>query len=849
MKKRLASLIIAGCICLSGAYSGTLCERPAHALQIIASVTKITIKKDVIAIGEKVQLELEWSTGAKQELFYKSSDEGILTVDSNGVVTGISDGTATVTVSHSNMGTDKTIDITVSHDAEISITYNTSELELGTKLKKYDTLHYDGKSKGYAANIINTKGNYDPAYISIADYVLPFDAEIVGIDGLYIYIAPQIDGITYLDGRTLSVGDTIDRNTHLLCYDYHINRMVLPVFLPEYYGKYIGDGTKKVKDIDHEKKTLTLESVENEISDAIPEWVPKNYSQAVELYNKYGSTHIEKDSKGIDTVCILIPENPSSVLKYEYEVSDSSVNEIYHNVFSDTQADYKFEIIVINDTRETPSKFDVSYKYNSYLQWVYSFSNNGSGKLTETDILSWAPDCITEFNNFEEKYGTVSIINGYVAFCEKWDNGANYGWNWTQTGNGKLTKCFGFSCNEMYIKNSTDKTEYCFNLCRPEMDGIVNMQWSYGRFNETPIEVIERNYEVSNNCSVLKEISNNIIKGDVNADGSFTVADIVMLQKWLLGVPDVTLFNWSSADLCEDGELNVFDLCMMKRELISQMQFDDTPVLFIDDYRISESLNGWKGESYERVITADGNRYSSPLCRCVFSSLEEHLNHIKSEGEKEEYISFKDEVVLRMISDFSKNASKYKDSKMINLKFGVEDYGQTKLSVLYKDENGNMQSLELYRFGEESAWLDNAEVQEFVKLLIEKEYIPDSDFLAYMLSNSEQSEISSDMFKLKSRYIEYGLGDTTVELNLRAFELPESCYVEEVNLYDDENHFIGTMSPCMDADIWDYLVDCHFTEECQKTFYTLTTIRCGETALPEPVRSECTVYFRNTPAP
>ena len=70
----------------------------------------------------------------------------------------------------------------------------------------------------------------------------------------YIYIAPQIDGITYLDGRTLSVGDTIDRNTHLLCYDYHINKMVFPVFLPKYYGEYVGDGTIKVKDINHEKK-------------------------------------------------------------------------------------------------------------------------------------------------------------------------------------------------------------------------------------------------------------------------------------------------------------------------------------------------------------------------------------------------------------------------------------------------------------------------------------------------------------------------------------------------------------------------------------------------------------------
>ena len=60
--------------------------------------------------------------------------------------------------------------------------------------------------------------------------------------------------------------------------------------------------------------------------------------------------------------------------------------------------------------------------------------------------------------------------------------------------------------------------------------------------------------------------------GDINDDGSFNVADIVMFQKWLLGVSDVTLPNWKAADFCEDGKLNVLDLCMMKRKLVENMQ-------------------------------------------------------------------------------------------------------------------------------------------------------------------------------------------------------------------------------------------------------------------------------------
>jgi arabinoxylan arabinofuranohydrolase len=57
--------------------------------------------------------------------------------------------------------------------------------------------------------------------------------------------------------------------------------------------------------------------------------------------------------------------------------------------------------------------------------------------------------------------------------------------------------------------------------------------------------------------------------GDVNADGKFDIADVVLLQKWLLAVPDTKLADWKAADLYDDNRLDVFDLCMMKRKLIS----------------------------------------------------------------------------------------------------------------------------------------------------------------------------------------------------------------------------------------------------------------------------------------
>ncbi len=65
------------------------------------------------------------------------------------------------------------------------------------------------------------------------------------------------------------------------------------------------------------------------------------------------------------------------------------------------------------------------------------------------------------------------------------------------------------------------------------------------------------------------EAANEVITGDVNADGEFNVADVVLFQKWLLAAPDTHLANWKAADYCADDNLNAFDLCMMKRALLS----------------------------------------------------------------------------------------------------------------------------------------------------------------------------------------------------------------------------------------------------------------------------------------
>lgn len=74
-------------------------------------------------------------------------------------------------------------------------------------------------------------------------------------------------------------------------------------------------------------------------------------------------------------------------------------------------------------------------------------------------------------------------------------------------------------------------------------------------------------------CSMevsAKETADESVSGDINSDGKFNIADVIVLQNWLLRKPENNIKDWQNADLCQDNVLDVFDLCMMKQKLISQ---------------------------------------------------------------------------------------------------------------------------------------------------------------------------------------------------------------------------------------------------------------------------------------
>jgi len=587
---------MAGCICCSSTVMLSSAEIPSQALSIIASVTKVSVFKDTIGVGETAQLELEWSTGAKQELFYSSSDESVATVDQNGLITGISDGTAVITVSHSDVavGKDQTITITVSNDVEKSTVYNTSELTLGTKLHKYDTLHYDQKNIGNCANIVNTNGDYDLAFIGENDYVLPFDAELVGIDGLVIYLAPDIDGINYLDGRTLNVGDKIDTSTHLLCYDYCINNRILPVFLPKYYEKYIGSGEITVKEIDHESKTITLESTESTIQYGIgisqaPEKTDYQIGEELDLSGLRLNGSYTETIDGEELVGCIMDESYQELLERNVPITidssefDNTQAGTYHIYVIYGNAKDSFTVTVSNEKFEEETFFVVvGTYYGEYIQLRYFYpSPKVSGKFA-ADKVVWKKS----FSDYNYAYGDILIAENDVSLTQIYDAPDNPAYAMSSyfelDGTQELTK-IGNCADLMDGKNLTviDRTYDGSAHYSVRLSDENNVEYRYGLNSFSSvlgIDVLDSEigdvytfaFYHDNIIVPLSKQENTTIQGDVSGDGTFGVSDVILFQKWLLGVHDTHLTNWKAADFYADNKLNVFDLCLMKKALIEK---------------------------------------------------------------------------------------------------------------------------------------------------------------------------------------------------------------------------------------------------------------------------------------
>lgn len=80
-------------------------------------------------------------------------------------------------------------------------------------------------------------------------------------------------------------------------------------------------------------------------------------------------------------------------------------------------------------------------------------------------------------------------------------------------------------------------------------------------------------YAEKNGCIFkhVDELPENI-RCDLNGDRVFSVADIVQLDRWLLGAKNANIAIWQNGDLNADNVLDIFDLCLMRHEIVNDLK-------------------------------------------------------------------------------------------------------------------------------------------------------------------------------------------------------------------------------------------------------------------------------------
>lgn len=231
----------------------------------------------------------------------------------------------------------------------------------------------------------------------------------------------------------------------------------------------------------------------------------------------------------------------------------------YFEVDNDAQITFTVDTILVNGKYE----FDISSELTNTREWASGLRNIWNGfadgdKVYTSDYAEFrysesagAIQFYADADIKDVNLGNAPLLDTEVAFYAK------------VKGTGRIEVHLDSPTGDLLTSIDFDTPDAFRNVYNKEIADVGGTRDLYFVFSNEGI--------VFDSWAFLPiSDTDDRIRGDVNADGKFNVADVVTLQKWLICVPDVTLADWKAGDLCEDNRLDVFDLCLMKRELLKK---------------------------------------------------------------------------------------------------------------------------------------------------------------------------------------------------------------------------------------------------------------------------------------
>ena len=197
--------------------------------------------------------------------------------------------------------------------------------------------------------------------------------------------------------------------------------------------------------------SLFSSTVYAEDTEKVPDWIPSSFEEALDFRNTYGATHIGTNENQNDTVCVVLPKYEDTDCEFNVEVSKFEQTEIFHETFTEENSDTMYEVIAYTNYHQNAGKSNICFTLwrGEDMLEIYDFSTYTGGLITEDDVYSWMPDCITEYEDFVKTNGEVSVKDNYVVFCLDSNAGTSYSWvddpdefDWSAIENRYYSTCY-----------------------------------------------------------------------------------------------------------------------------------------------------------------------------------------------------------------------------------------------------------------------------------------------------------------------------------------------------------------------------------------------------------------------
>ena len=225
--------------------------------------------------------------------------------------------------------------------------------------------------------------------------------------------------------------------------------------------------------IDIHKNYITTESY------LLPDWVPNDYTSALEFRNTYGVTHVDGQY-----VCLVYVHNAGDAVQFGgKDDEDAALIRISQESYladASLGAECNDQCDVIVFQANKPGTFPTYPSEPSIFD--YSFSVSEDLTVEETDIYSWLPDSRSEYSAFKRENSGVGVRDGLVCYCDMPNGSTGYGTIDTQSGDGELEHIKTQHCNGVAYRYSEGGSSSLYiDIYRGKKDGLVDMTWDFAR--------------------------------------------------------------------------------------------------------------------------------------------------------------------------------------------------------------------------------------------------------------------------------------------------------------------------------------------------------------------------------